>query len=182
MHKITSLRVVLSFVVLFSLLGVFCYELFYAKPTELPSALIGEELPAFSLPSLSGSTLRSDDLRGQVSLLNVWASWCAACSIEAPVLMSIHHDYHVPIYGIAYKDTVGDAKHWLAQYGNPFTSIGLDASGDVGIDLGVYGTPETFIVNPQGKIVYRHVGVVTQQVWLEVLLPIVRRYQSGAVT
>lgn len=174
-----KLKFIIPFVLLFVLLGILCRELFYAKPHELPSALIGESLPNFSLPLLftPEKTLTPKDFAGHVSLLNVWASWCYACQFEQPFLMQIREQYHIPIYGMSYKDKPDEAKKWLEQYGNPFVLIGLDKDGNTGIDLGVYGTPETFVISREGKIVYRHVGAINQEVWDDVLYPVVKKYE-----
>ena len=175
-----KIKWIVPFVILFALLGLLWRELFYAKPNELPSALVGEPIPHFSLPRLHEPTLQFThlDLKGRVSLLTVWASWCYACTYEAPMLMKIKDEYHVPIYSIDYKDDPSDAIAWLKKYGNPFEITGTDQTGDVAIDLGVYGTPETFVITAEGKIIYRHVGVITQTVWDESLYPIIKQYQG----
>ena len=171
----------LPILLLFSLLGILGYELFYAKPHELPSALIGEPVPHFVLPTLSGSATFSEQaLQGKVSLINIWATWCYACSLEHPILMKISREYHIPIYSIDYKDDREAAKLWLNEHGNPYVEIGDDHQGDVGIDFGVYGTPETFVINKQGNIVYRHVGAIDQKTWDDVLYPLVLKYQGMA--
>lgn len=174
----SKLKFTVPFLALFALIGMLYYELFFAKPQDIPSPLIGEPLPTFSLSTLSNDKLTPHDFQGHVSLLNVFASWCYACSLEADMLMKIKESYHVSIYGINYKDKRDDVQSWLKKYGNPYVKIGEDKSGDVAIDLGVYGTPETFIVNKQGKIVYRQVGVIDQKTWDEVLYPLVRKYEE----
>jgi cytochrome c biogenesis protein CcmG/thiol:disulfide interchange protein DsbE len=171
---------ILPFIILFALFGLLWRELFYSRPNELPSTLIGETVPPFRLPNLflPDSSFTQNELRGRVSLLNVWASWCYACNLEAAMLMKIKNEYHVPIYGIDYKDAEGDARTWLQKHGNPYVVTGKDVNGDVAIDLGVYGTPETFVINSNGKIVYRHVGAVDQKTWDEVLYPLVKRLEG----
>jgi cytochrome c biogenesis protein CcmG, thiol:disulfide interchange protein DsbE len=168
----------LPFILLFALLFLLWRELFYAKPNELPSALVGQSVPAFILPNLLApqQTFSQKDLLGRVSLLNVWATWCYACSVEHPMLMKIKDQYHVPIYSIAYKDDANEAKKWLQQNGNPYVLTGHDSKGDAAIDLGVYGTPETYVISPEGKIIYRHIGVINQQNWEEVIYPLVKKY------
>jgi len=165
---------------LFVLFFLLWRSLFYAHTHELPSALIGEPLPHFQLKTLYAphSFLTPTVFHGQVSLLNVWATWCQACSQEQEMLMKISQDYHIPIYGIDYKDNADAAKKWLQDYGNPYISIGSDPSGDTAIDLGVYGTPETFIISPHGKIIYRHVGVIDQHTWDHVLYPLIQQYRD----
>lgn len=166
------------FIILFALLGILWRELFYAKPSELPSALIGEAVPNFQLTNLfqPQKIFTPKDFVGQVALLNVWATWCYACSLEQPMLMKIKNQYQIKIYGIDYKDDVEDAKKWLQKYGNPFVITGNDKHGDVAIDLGVYGTPETFVISPQGNIIYRHIGAIDQKNWDEVIYPLIQKY------
>lgn len=176
----TFLKRLLPFIILFALFGLLWRELFYAKPNELPSALIGDDVPAFKIPQLYQPRMMftEKNLVGHVALLNVWASWCYACAIEQPILMKIKDQYHVPIYGINYKDQTEDAKNWLHKNGNPYVLIGEDKFGDVGIDLGIYGTPETFVLSPQGKILYRHVGAIDQKSWDEILYPMILKYST----
>jgi cytochrome c biogenesis protein CcmG/thiol:disulfide interchange protein DsbE len=176
-----KIKWLIPFMMLFSLLGLLGYELFAFKPNEIPSALIGETVPAFELQTLTGpnKTFTEKDLIGRVSLLNVWATWCYACGIEHEMLMNIKNKYNVPIYSIAYKDNAADAKKWLADKGNPYVMVGDDSSGDLAIDLGVYGTPETFIISKQGKVVYKHIGVIDQKNWDEVLYPLIQKYEKA---
>lgn len=172
-----SIKKIFPFIIFLGLVVILGRELFYAKPNELPSALLGQNVPAFEVPTLLGQTkLTEKDLKGRVTLLNVWATWCYACSQEHEMLMKIKNQYRIPVYSLDYKDNPSDAKKWLRQLGNPYVLTGIDAKGDVAIDLGIYGTPETFVINKEGKIVYRHVGVITQQVWDEVLYPVVKKY------
>lgn len=172
---------VIPFLMLFGLLAFLGYELFHAKPYEIPSALVGEDVPNFHLPSLAGNgqVLSSSDLHGRTILLNVWATWCYACSIEHDMLMKISHQDHVPIYSILYKDQRGKGLSWLNEHGNPYVMTGDDSNGDVAIDLGVYGTPETFVISPAGKIVYRHVGAIDQDSWDNVLYPLIKKLDAG---
>lgn len=164
--------------IIFILVGLLWRELFYAKPNEIPSPLIGVNVPQFQLPDLiqSQSVFSHNDLKGRVVLLNVWATWCYACGLEHEMLMKINREYHIPIYSIDYKDDPDAAKKLLAANGNPYEMTGNDISGNVAIDFGVYGTPETFVISPQGKIIYRHVGSINQQTWDEVLYPMIKRY------
>jgi cytochrome c biogenesis protein CcmG, thiol:disulfide interchange protein DsbE len=180
MMMLKKIKQLIPFAMLFGLLTLLWHELFYAKPNELPSALIGETIPDFKLPTLfpSQKQLTPKAFAGHVALLNVWATWCYACRLEQPMLMKIHDQYHVPIYSIDYKDHPDDAKKWLQRFGNPYIMIGNDDTGDVAIDLGVYGTPETFLISPAGKIVYRHVGVLDQTSWNDVIYPLLKRYEN----
>lgn len=173
-----KIKFIVPFFILFALLGLLWHELFYAKPNELPSALLGETIPSFKLPILSHpeKIFTQKNLIGRVSLLNIWATWCYACTIEQPILMEIKEKYHVPIYSIAYKDDAISVQKWLEKLGNPYVLTGLDKNGDVAIDLGVYGTPETFVISSKGKIIYRHVGIIDQQAWDRVLYPLIQKY------
>lgn len=133
-------------------------------PHRLPSALIDKPVPAFDLPPLPGAEkgLKSADLAtGEPQLLNVFASWCAPCRAEQPVLNRLGRDLGVPLRGLNYKDKPEDALAWLAAQGNPFRSVGSDRDGRVGIDFGVYGVPETFLIDGKGRIRYKHVGPLT---------------------
>lgn len=171
-----TVKRIFPFVILFSLLGMLWYELFHAKPSEIPSALIGESVPAFMLPALNTKSSFTDkQLQGQTILLNVWATWCAACALEHPMLMKIKAKYHVPLYSLLYKDDRVKASQWLVTQGNPYELSGDDSKGDTAIDLGVYGTPETFVISPSGKIVYRHVGIIDQATWDKTLWPLIQR-------
>lgn len=177
-----TVRNFIPFILLFALLSLLGRELYSATPKELPSALVGEALPAFNLPTLNSTSthLKSSDLKGHVTILNVWASWCYACNYEHDMLMKIKQNYHVPMYGILYKDDAGTASSYLSKQGNPYVTVGDDSSGDTAIDLGVYGTPEMFIINPQGRIVYRHVGAVDQSTWDEDIYPLIKKYEHKA--
>jgi cytochrome c biogenesis protein CcmG/thiol:disulfide interchange protein DsbE len=148
-------------------------------PQKLPSALIDKPLPVFNLPPIdgNGTGLASTELKGKVALVNVWASWCPPCRIEQPILMGIAAS-GIPIYGVNYKDKPEDAKRFLAQLGNPFVAIGADKDGKLAIDLGVYGYPETFIVDANGIIRYRHAGPINKPDWEQTLLPIVKKLQQ----
>lgn len=175
-----KLKHLIPFVILFALLGLLWRELFYSKPNELPSALLGETIPEFALPNIlqPGKMFSHKDLNGHPCLLNVWATWCSACIAEEPMLAKIKNEYHVPIYGIDYKDKPEDIKKWLSERNNPFIMIGDDNKGDVAIDLGVYGTPETFVIDSKGKIVYRHVGMIDEQTWEDVLHPLMQKLEA----
>ena len=144
----------------------------------LPSPLIDRPAPRFALPPLQDgqSGFSSADLAGHVSLVNTFASWCAPCRAEHPVLNRLAHAKRVPIYGINYKDKAEVALAWIAELGNPYTRIGAD-DGRVGIDWGVYGVPETFLVDRDGRIRYKHVGPLTQADVEQTILPLVTRLE-----
>jgi len=135
-------------------------------PTKLPSALVGEPFPAFNLPSLMAEQqfVTEHDFKGDVVLVNVWATWCFACRIEHPVLNELSAQ-GVKIIGLNYKDQRAEAQAWLAERGNPYQFNIFDAQGQLGIDLGVYGAPETFLVDASGIVRHRRVGVVDERVW-----------------
>ncbi len=167
--------------VLFIILAIFLGIGLTRDPKLVPSPLIGKPAPAFNLPRLHkpDEKFSSQMLKGKVSMLNVWASWCAACRVEHPFLMYLAGRDAVTIYGLNYKDERNDAKRWLVQYGgNPYTSIGYDHDGRVGMDWGVYGVPETFVIDKQGIIRYKHVGAVTEDVWQKTLLPLINKLKA----
>ena len=147
------------------------------KPRELPSPLIDKPLPAFALPQLSAPerTLAAQDMQGKVWMLNVWASWCVACRIEHPVLVDLAKTNTVLIYGLNYKDKRDDALQWLTRFGNPYLESLSDTQGLVGIDLGVYGVPETFIIDKQGVIRHKHIGPITPEALNDTILPLMRK-------
>jgi cytochrome c biogenesis protein CcmG/thiol:disulfide interchange protein DsbE len=143
-------------------------------PRLVPSPLIGKPVPQFDLAPVKGRTLglATRDLKGEPSLVNVFASWCTACREEHPLLMRMSRDGMVAIHGLNYKDRPQDAERWLAQLGDPYTRTGADLTGRVGIDWGVYGVPETFVVDREGRIAYKHIGVLTPRALEETILPL----------
>lgn len=153
-------------------------------PRRVPSPLIGKPAPVFSLPPVKGRTLglASADLIGRASLVNVFASWCVACREEHPILMQFKEQGLVPIHGLNYKDDPGDAAAWLDQYGDPYTRTGADLDGRVAIDWGVYGVPETFIVDRRGHIAYKHIGPITPEALQRKILPLIKELQRDEAT
>ena len=149
-------------------------------PREVPSPLIGKPAPAFSLSQLHepSQALSNSDLKGKVWLLNVWASWCVSCREEHPLLMQLAASKIVPIYGLDYKDDPGAGKDWLAQNGNPYTTSIVDRDGRVGIDYGVYGVPETFVVDKAGVIRYKQIGPLSIEALQQKILPLVKELQK----
>lgn len=150
------------------------------NPRELPSPLIDRPVPQFRLPAVQGRALglASEDLRGEVSVVNVFASWCTACREEHPLWMEIARNRTFPLHGLNYKDQPADAARWLGQLGDPYTRTGADIDGRVGIDWGVYGVPETFVVDKRGIIRLKIVGAVTREKLRQELLPLVGRLQT----
>lgn len=146
-------------------------------PRKVPSPLIGKPVPEFSLPPVKGRTLSlaSADLKGEVSLVNVFASWCVPCRQEHPLFVELKAKGVVPIHGINYKDQPDDAARWLEELGDPYTRTGADLDGRVAIDWGVYGVPETFLVDRDGRIAYKHIGPVTPQIMSEKLMPLIEQ-------
>lgn len=149
-------------------------------PREVPSPLIGKPVPKFSLPAVQGRTLglSSTDLKGEVSLVNVFASWCTACRAEHPLLMELKQKGVVPIHGLNYKDRPEDAAKWLDDLGDPYTRTGADLNGRVAIDWGVYGVPETFVIDREGRIAYKQIGPITPQALEKTILPLIERLKK----
>ena len=167
--------------VLFLVLAGFLYRGLFLDPAELPSALINKPLPAFSLPALDdpSRTLSTEDLKGQPALLNVWATWCPTCKAEHEMLNRLSKQ-GVAIYGINYKDDGDAGRKWLAQYGNPYRLTVQDPQGSLGINLGVYGAPETFVLDARGVVRYKHVGAIDEQVWRSQLAPLYQQLKDEA--
>jgi cytochrome c biogenesis protein CcmG/thiol:disulfide interchange protein DsbE len=164
---------------LFVVLALFLFRGLSLDPKEMPSALIDSPLPEFSLPSLGQERLLSrNNVIGKVALFNVWATWCVSCRVEHPYLHLLAKQ-GVPIYGINYKDDDNDALRWLEELGNPYVANIADREGTLGLDLGVYGAPETYVVDAAGVIRYRHVGVVDERVWQTVLQPLYDELTAG---
>jgi cytochrome c biogenesis protein CcmG/thiol:disulfide interchange protein DsbE len=149
-------------------------------PREIPSPLIDRAVSQFRLIAVQGRTLglSSEDLRGEVSVVNVFASWCTACRDEHPLWMEIARDRTFPVHGLNYKDQPGDASRWLDQLGDPYTRTGADIDGRAGIDWGVYGVPETFVVDKHGVIRHKIIGAITREKVGKELIPLVRRLQA----
>ena len=149
-------------------------------PHEVPSPLIDKPAPKFALARLDDATriVRLDDLRGKAFIINVWASWCVACREEHPVLLDFAKKRAVPIYGLNYKDTRADAGAWLARFGNPYDASLFDEDGRVGIDFGVYGVPETFVVDGNGVIRMKHIGPLTPDVLANKIEPLLKKLEA----
>lgn len=143
------------------------------NPSEIPSPLIDEAAPQYELPSLlePGKTVGSADYAGRVALVNVWATWCVGCRQEHDYLMQLSRESDIPIFGLNWRDQRDAAIDWLRQLGDPYEATAYDADGRVGIDWGVYGAPETFLIGPDGTVLYKHISPLTDAVWREEFLP-----------
>jgi cytochrome c biogenesis protein CcmG/thiol:disulfide interchange protein DsbE len=174
-NRMRSLRLIIPLVVFVVIVG-FLYAGLSRDPREVPSPLIGKPAPAFELAQLQspGKKLGTADMKGQVWLLNVWASWCVSCRIEHPLLVELAKANVVPVIGLNYKDKVPEGIAWLAQNGDPYKLSVVDADGRVGIDWGVYGVPETFVVDKEGVIRYKQIGPLTVEALEKKILPLVR--------
>jgi cytochrome c biogenesis protein CcmG/thiol:disulfide interchange protein DsbE len=164
------------------LLGVVLAWGLTRDPSILPSTLIGKSVPAFELPPVKGRALglSSTDLKGEVSLVNVFASWCVACRAEHPLFMKLAAQGSVPLHGLNYKDQPDDAAQWLDSLGDPYTRTGADISGRVAIDWGVYGVPETFVIGADGRVAYKHIGPVSEEALTGTILPLVEELRRQA--
>ncbi len=143
-------------------------------PRKVPSPLINKPAPAFRLVQLKdpSRSFSSEEMRGKVSLLNVWASWCIACRDEHPMLLELARQNAIPIYGLNYKDKPSDAISWLNELGDPYVLSVSDMDGRTGIDYGVYGAPETFLIDRNGTIRFKHIGPITPEVWSKEIAPL----------
>ncbi len=164
----------------FAVLMVFFFFGLGTNPRLIPSPLIGQPAPQFSLPKLKNpdELFQQVDLKGEVSLLNIWATWCPSCKQEHPVLMQIAKSNKIPIYGLFYKDDPAKGVVWLQDYGDPYRANAVDVEGKIGIEWGVYGTPETFIIDQEGIIRYKHVGPISWADWQGTLLPMIQSLQD----
>ena len=162
------------------IVGVFLAIGLTLNPREIPSPLIGKPVPEFKLPPVQGRTqgLSSTDLQGEVSLVNVFASWCVACRTEHPLLMALKEKGAVTINGLNYKDQPADAEKWLTELGDPYTRTGADINGRVAIDWGVYGVPETFVIDRQGRIAYKQIGPINPEILEKTILPLIRQLRQ----
>jgi cytochrome c biogenesis protein CcmG, thiol:disulfide interchange protein DsbE len=173
------IAVLVPLAVFVGLAVLFLVGLYSGDPSILPSALIGHQAPQTNLPAIAGLDrdgapvpgLDPADFKGAVTLVNVWASWCVPCHEEAPLLMQLSKDPQVRLVGINYKDDADNARRFLGRYGNPFAAAGADANGTAGIEWGVYGVPETFLVGRDGRIAFKLVGPITAENYFSLLKP-----------
>ncbi len=155
---------------LFAIIAIFLWRGLSIDPRTIPSVLIDKPAPSFQLPTLEASqqALSNDDLTGHLSIINVWATWCLSCKDEHAILMQMAQNPKLTVFGIAYKDKPELVTQWLNQYGNPYQKVGLDELGKISIDWGVYGTPETYVIDEQGMIRYKHIGALTPEIWQQI--------------
>ena len=181
------LGVVLPLIIFAAITALFFVALFSGDPSKLPSALIGKPVPEFVLPPVEGLKSGSDQVpgftnqdlaKGEVSLVNVWASWCGPCHVEHPFLTQLAERGDIAMYGLNYKDNASAARRFLGRYGNPYKAVGQDDNGRIAINWGVYGVPETFIVDGAGRIVFKHVGPLDANVIENRLLPAVEKARA----
>ena len=167
---------------LFAALGAFLFVGLYRDPRYVPSPLIGKPAPEFTLPSLQDANypVASRELLGQAWVLNVWGTWCGGCRQEHDTLLAIAAQRSVPIVGLNWKDDNGAAQQWLAQLGNPYAVIAEDREGRTAIDWGVYGAPETFLIGPDGIVLYKHIAPMTMEVWNQEFMPRIRAARATA--
>lgn len=176
------LRLLAPLAVLLGLAALLYAGFSLRDPHQLPSALLDRPFPAFDLPLLHGSGERASEarLRGEARLVNVWATWCPTCLAEHAELTAIGERTGLSIIGINYKDDPAEAREWLRRHGNPYDFSIVDAAGDLGVDLGVYGAPETFLVDANGIIRFKHVGAVDAAIWRDQLAPALAAASGGS--
>ena len=174
-----SLKYIVPLLVFVLLASFFAAGLMH-DPREVPSPFIGKPAPEFRLEQLHDAKLAfaPEDMKGKVWLLNVWASWCVSCRIEHPLLVEMAKSRQVPIVGLNYKDRREDGMGWLAKFGNPYALSAFDNEGRVGIDYGVYGVPETFVIDKQGVIRFKQIGPITPEALEKVILPLIRKLEA----
>ncbi len=176
-----ALRVALPLLI-FIIIVVFLWRGLSRNPHRVPSPFINRALPKFNAETLKhpNKVITNQDLKGHVSLLNVFATWCLSCRAEHPVLMEIHNSHLVKIYGLNYKDQRQLAESWLIKFGNPYSEVIYDPKGTVGINLGVYGTPETFIIDAKGIIRYKYIGPISPEEWRDTIKPEVEKLKRAS--
>jgi cytochrome c biogenesis protein CcmG, thiol:disulfide interchange protein DsbE len=187
-----SLAWVVAPVLIFAaLVAVFAFALTTGDPSRLPSALIGKPVPPVAFPALAGLSeggravpgfADSELKQGKVSVVNFWASWCVPCAEEQQFLIELQKRAGVPVYGVNYKDEAGSARRFLGRYGNPFAAVGTDEQGRGAIEWGVYGMPETFVVNGRGEIAFKHVGPISRESLERSLLPAIAQARAASTS
>jgi cytochrome c biogenesis protein CcmG, thiol:disulfide interchange protein DsbE len=177
MNRIAKFLIPLA---IFFIVAGFLFKGLYLDPHEVPSPLVGKSAPVFQAPLLGevDKTFNSTEMKGQVWLLNVWASWCGACREEHPVLMEMAKNRNIATYGLDYKDTDSDAQAVLASNGNPYRANFTDVEGKIGIDYGVYGVPETYVIDKAGVIRYKQIGPITDEILSTKILPLLNELEK----
>ncbi|HET9652665.1 MAG TPA: DsbE family thiol:disulfide interchange protein [Usitatibacter sp.] len=175
-----ALKFIIPLVVFVGLVAFFAVGL-TRDPREVPSPFIDKPAPEFKLQQLhdANATFDPQQMRGKVWLLNVWASWCVSCRVEHPLLVEMSRKKLVPIIGLNYKDQRADGQQWLDKFGNPYALSAFDVEGKVGIDYGVYGVPETFVIDKQGVIRYKQIGPITPEALDKTLMPLIRKLEAA---
>jgi cytochrome c biogenesis protein CcmG, thiol:disulfide interchange protein DsbE len=168
--------------ILFILVGLILWKSLALHPERIPSPLVNKVAPRFELPVLAGEKLKTtnQDFLGHVTLLNVWATWCVSCANEHDFLLQLANEKNITLYGLNYKDNVLAAKKWLQEKGNPYRLVAIDEDGAAAIDWGVYGTPETFVIDKKGIIRYKQIGPLTPEVWEQNIKPLVAQLWNEA--
>ncbi|MDI1310165.1 MAG: DsbE family thiol:disulfide interchange protein [Methylotenera sp.] len=166
--------------IIFLVVVGFLFKGLFLNPREVPSPLVGKPAPQFSLARLDAAdaTFSPKEMLDKVWLLNTWASWCAACKDEHPLLVELAKSNFVPIIGLNYKDNNQDAQKWLDEAGNPYAINAVDADGRVGIDYGVYGVPETYVIDKKGLIAYKQIGPITMEALRDKIVPLIKQLQA----
>ncbi len=161
---------------LFAVIAIFLALGLKLDPREVPSPLIGKPAPGFSLPSLDDpqKMVSNEDFKGKIWLFNVWATWCVSCRAEHETLVNLNNQIDVPIVGLDWKDETAAAQQWLQSLGNPYEAVAFDTSGRTAIDWGVYGAPETYIIDQHGIIRYKHIGPLTDEILRDKILPFIK--------
>ena len=179
MKNIKVTRWVIIPFIIFAILAVFLWQGLQLDPHQRESTLLGKPVPKFELTSLFDrhQSLTNNILKGQVSILHVWATWCSTCLAEHATLLQLAKTTHVPFYGLNYKDNRQKARRYLKIYDNPYRQVMFDEAGSVAIDWGVYGTPESYIIDKQGIIRYKHVGMITPDDWQKELWPLIQKLE-----
>jgi cytochrome c biogenesis protein CcmG/thiol:disulfide interchange protein DsbE len=182
-----KILVALPLILFLALAGLFLFRLGAGDPSRIPSALIGREVPQNNLPPVAGLVqdgkplpgINAGDFKGNVTLVNVWASWCVPCHDEVPQLEELAKDKRIRLVGINYKDQPDNARRFIGRYGNPFAAVGSDPNGRAAIEWGVYGVPETFVVGRDGRIAYKLVGPITESNLKSVVMPAIEKALAG---
>lgn len=178
-NKSRYLMAAIPLVVVAGLFGVFGWQILFGRdPSEIPSVLIGKSAPQLKLPALEGSglpALTSSEIEGKLTLVNVFASWCIPCREEHPFIMALSRDPDINVVGINYKDNPDNALRFLGELGNPYSAVGVDRKGVAAIDWGVYGIPESFVVGPDGTIIFKKVGPIDARSYEQEILPVINR-------